>query len=747
MPFQRIQKVVSFGLVLVGLLLLVFSGELSLPVQAIAFGALGIGWWRFGPRDRSRGATFVWNATLVLLFLLLVGLAFTTGNWLLHMIHFGIVMTVSKLFWIQRARDLLQLYALSFLLVLGSAVVNPGLSFATLFPLYVVLLTWGLILVHLRRDLEEQEAARLAAHPAPGAAGGEGDAPLWKTRALITRRFLLGTSLLALAIFSSSLVIFFLFPRLGLGFFHAKTRGLQAVSGFGDDVELGHFGTIRDNDAVVLRVELPDEPPQPGRRLRLRGISFDIYDGKGWHKSERGGQLLHSGPGGFYDARPSDPDVDPSTLLRQEIYVEPLDTERKVVFGVPRVRFVRRPGAKLKELQERGAGGRDVMRLRFVLDRAGDVGYSGGQLGAALRYTVLSDLRPPVPSAAQASARIPPSVLERYLQLPSGLDPRIPALAARLTRDASTPFDQANALERALQSGWTYSLEGGHDPADPLADFLFDRREGHCEYFATAMAVLARHVGLPARVVNGFYGGVWNRFGNYHAIRQADAHSWVEVYFAGVGWLTFDPTPASGRYAGALAGFLSSVDEWVDSLRLRWYKWIIEYDLDKQLGLLRDLFAFLEGPSNPFGDLGSGLRIGKLKEGLKDVFTVPRLLVVGAFLLAAVVAVRLLRRRRAQPRTKRPRPPRGAEEILRLFDRLERRMGRRGYARDAAVSPREWATGIAAEGHPAAAAITAATRAVEEVVWGRRPYEGRHRAALRAALQAVRDGSRAPVVG
>jgi len=82
-------------------------------------------------------------------------------------------------------------------------------------------------------------------------------------------------------------------------------------------------------------------------------------------------------------------------------------------------------------------------------------------------------------------------------------------------------------------------------PKDPLANFLFERKEGHCEYFASAMAVMLRSLAIPSRVVNGFRGGEFNDLNGQYVVRASDAHSWVEAYFPGHGWVGFDPTPAS----------------------------------------------------------------------------------------------------------------------------------------------------------------------------------------------------------
>ena len=730
--FSRIHRRVSYGLVSTGLLLLFFSGELSLPVWGGALVAMAAAWHRWEKPVSGRYATALWNGALIVIFFALSSLSVTTGNWLLYMTQYAIVMTVSKFFWVRASRDILQLYVLSFLLVLGGAVMNPGISFGLVLLLYVVLLTWGLVLLHFRREMEARAAAT--------ATGERRESErFWETRRLVTGSFLAGTSLLALGIFLFSLVIFFFFPRLGLGFFSANTRRSQAVSGFGNDLRLGHFGTIRDDEAVVLRIELPDEPAQPGRRLRVRGISFDTYDGRGWTKKDRHGRVMRMGPEGTYDVvqRARIPQPDPRALLRQEIYLEPIETGRRVLFGLPRIRYVRRPGAKLKDLQEGGVTGSQRFRLRFVIDEAGDVSRTGGSDAAAFRYTVFSDIRPYGGQIPDPGGRVPDTLASRYTQLPEGLSARVRALAEELSKDAETPLDKARALERGLQSGWRYSLEGGHDPDDPLADFLFSRKEGHCEYFATSMAVLARSIGLPARPVNGFYGGVWNHFGSYYAIRQADAHSWVEVYLAGAGWVTFDPTPAAERYVRGSSGLWAEIDAWMDSVRLRWYKWVIEYDLDKQLGVVSGLFQFL-APGGSHNDASMGdRRLATLKRAVKQLFSWQNLLVLGA-LIAAIALYRAFRRRqRKRPREKRDRRARrDLSGALRLFARLERQMARHGYPRAVSRSPREWAREIHDDEYPGGPALLDATTALEEIVWGGRPFDETRRLRFEAAIVA-----------
>src|SRR5262249_40204295 len=151
----------------------------------------------------------------------------------------------------------------------------------------------------------------------------------------------------------------------------------------------------------------------------------------------------------------------------------------------------------------------------------------------------------PPPAAALRGATGPlPAGYEVYLQLPPEITPRTRALAQEITKHATTTYDKAMAIQAWLVRNPTYSPDL-EDPGsqEPIDFFLFDRKAGHCEYFASAFVILARAAGLPARDVNGFLGGEWNEYDDYIAVRAGDAHSWAEVYFPGAGWVTFDATP------------------------------------------------------------------------------------------------------------------------------------------------------------------------------------------------------------
>jgi len=108
---------------------------------------------------------------------------------------------------------------------------------------------------------------------------------------------------------------------------------------------------------------------------------------------------------------------------------------------------------------------------------------------------------------------------------------------------------------------------------EPIHFFLFSRKRGHCEYFSSAMAIMLREVGVPTRNVNGFLGGEWNEYNDYIAVRAGDAHSWVEVYVRGVGWVTFDPTPSASidRLGRGGSGVSDRRRRQMDSLRFQWF--------------------------------------------------------------------------------------------------------------------------------------------------------------------------------
>jgi hypothetical protein len=151
------------------------------------------------------------------------------------------------------------------------------------------------------------------------------------------------------------------------------------------------------------------------------------------------------------------------------------------------------------------------------------------------------------------------------------------------------------ALEQYLRANYAYSLElrGTPKGEDPLDTFLFEIRRGHCEYFASAMAIMLRHLGIPARLVNGFRAGEYNGLGDNYVVRQYDAHSWVEAYFPPYGWVEFDPTPPDPQRGRATV--IRLISNIVDAVDLWWWEGVVNYDFSRQYGMMSDLRSRLDG--------------------------------------------------------------------------------------------------------------------------------------------------------
>ncbi len=181
-------------------------------------------------------------------------------------------------------------------------------------------------------------------------------------------------------------------------------------------------------------------------------------------------------------------------------------------------------------------------------------------------------------SLRQAGSAYPDWVLARYLALPEELPQRVVDLALDLTATQPTPFDRALALETYLRSTFSYTLDIPTPPKDrDLVDyFLFDLQRGYCDYYASAMAVMARAAGLPSRLVTGYVGGKWDAQNGRITVTQAEAHSWVEVYFPGYGWMIFEPTAgraALERKGSPAPGRAVPEDLLAGPTRISWQDW------------------------------------------------------------------------------------------------------------------------------------------------------------------------------
>jgi protein-glutamine gamma-glutamyltransferase len=424
-----------------------------------------------------------------------------------------------------------RIYGLSFALMLAATAYRPGIVFGIAFLVYIALASPALTLGHLRRKL-----VRYGGDP-----GRFGNSLLWMSLGIS------GVTLLA------SVIVFLLFPRASQGFSGRGEVPSQSIVGFSNTVSIGEFGSrIQANPQVAMRVEFPRGRPADIGSLHWRGSSFDRFDGQRWHRSRRIGA---SSSGGIYRYRW------PGPVIEQVIYGERLDVS--VLFTLhPTVEIA--PQSPITPFQ----------------DAMGDFSYIGS---ADPVYRALSLAGRP--SADSLRAALGAYRLDRsFKQLPP-LPDRVKQLADSLTAGLPTRYDKVVKIESYLRT-FRYTLDLPANAREATLDyFLFERRAGHCEYFSTAMVILLREVGIEARNVNGFLGGSWSEVGNYLAVTQNDAHSWVEVWFPGYGWVPFDPTPAGVAEARAAQWFWPG-RFFFDAMQHRWGKWVLDYDLASQTSAL-----------------------------------------------------------------------------------------------------------------------------------------------------------------
>ena len=685
MILERAFPVSSILLAAIGFLGLVLTGEIpggllllglaSLVVSVAQ--AMELAGGRLA-RQIANLSSATWNVFLIAVFVFFgADLLLISRDILPAAVHFLILLMSIKLFHLRQRKDFLQLYAISFLELLAAAALTVDLWYAGVFIAYVFVAIWTLILYHLRNEAEEARAA--------GQAGKElhGPSPIPRP---VTAQFFWATNGIAVVSFCLTMAIFFLIPRIGAGFFQKNRVDLIRTSGFSEKVDLGVIGAVKLDPTVVMRVELPDQKAPIPEGLYFRGAAYDTYDGRSWANRLAARRLLGRTPdGGFLVPSELTLAVPESAVMRQEILIEALDTT--VLFGAS---FVESVKGNFVVVQM------DGMRGLYV----------PFPTSARFQYSVRS-----IPSRlleadrAALSFTYPAFIREHYLQLPD-TSPRVAAFAREVTSAASTPYGRARAIEQHLLRSYQYSLDVGTTvSADPVDDFLFTRKTGYCEHYATAMVVLLRALGIPARLVTGFLPGVWNDFGNYYTIRQQDAHAWVEVYFPLSGWVTFDPTPSVPAAVPSWVWW--NIGKIVDSIRLRWDRYVVQYSFRDQMAVAKSLRDRSEKVRSEVSNFVSTVTRG-LASARAWLVELARAggwalaigLAAGTLVIGMVFAVLLRGHGRRQQQLD-PRTPRQVAAIQ-LYSRMLRILETRGLPKSPGATPLEFARQVAREWRDAA---------------------------------------------
>jgi transglutaminase-like putative cysteine protease len=486
------------------------------------------------------------------------------------------------------------------------------------------------------------------------------------------------------------IVLFFIFPRFAAGYLSRASMQPSLMSGFSDNVELGQIGEIQQSPTVVMRVKTGGPVSYP--LLRWRGIALTEFDGRRWSKPDREKEMVPASSDGRIHLRRKQlpPALEATTpRLKYTVFLQPIASSAIFTAGEPISLQANFSGDNAPSLR--------ALQSSFIYRDFTDTLINPFGNYSAVRYFGDS-LLPPVhvEQLRAAGGNYPGDIREEYLQLPGGLDKRIPELARQVTAPGKNPYDKAKVLEQFLRSRFRYTLKlTENSGADPLARFLFVTRAGHCEYFASAMAIALRTQGIPTREVNGFLPGEYNDLAGDYIVRASDAHSWVEVYFPGNGWITFDPTPPTSEDAG----FLSRLGKYVDWFELSWAEWVINYDFGHQLQMAQ----IVQRNSRNWSDAARNwfehaqirnrqrLKTLQIRHGLLGLL-LPLLLMLVLLAMRYQLPAKLLRRLHLHWQL-RARRPVGVDPLLasRLYAELLRLLERRGFARRASQTPMEFA--------------------------------------------------------
>ena len=484
--------------------------------------------------------------------------------------HLILFLSIVKLLQRKADRDWFFLYLISFFEVLLAAGLTASPFFLVILIVYLLCALSTVVAFEIQKARRKVVSAqtRLLVPPDP-ALFRKLPMRLWRRRYLETRRLPLVSVGLLILIVVLAMPFFLIAPRTASSALRRGGNGVGGFIGFSDNVTLGQIGRLKGNDEVFMRVRVENTAALPANGLRWRGVALDQYTGRGWKKSltaERAEKK--ESESGFFKIGTTE---DVSRLTTQTFFVEPVDTP--VLFGAPRIVAIQGKLPYVRIDSEMALQTRAHEQERAV-------------------YRVFSDTAEPSPAVLRNDKLQYYVISARYLELSPNLDPRINALSENVVRQAGARngYDEARAIEAYLRDNFGYTLEMKAGGRDPLADFLFNVRAGHCEYFATAMAVMVRTRGIASRVVNGFLPGEYNEAAGAFTVRQSDAHSWVEVYFPRTeSWVTFDPTPPAGREPHVSSGLAAELAKYSEALELMWFQYVVGYDKQEQRSLITSL--------------------------------------------------------------------------------------------------------------------------------------------------------------
>lgn len=414
------------------------------------------------------------------------------------------------------------------------------------------------------------------------------------SRLTLTRRGLWRVVSVAAAIPAASapliLLFFLILPRPQFPLWDFLSPAGERVAGLGDRVEPGSAASVGEVASPVLRARSEE---LPRKDLYWRGVVFNTLQGNAWVRTEVPEREAPP-PGG-------------SVVVRQTVFPETTAGPWLIALDAP--------------LSVSGVRSGRSVDLVFRKRRSS---------GDRLKYDTVSSLNGVIETKEGVDR-------DFYLKLPETVSPRVLSLGRSIARGGTSDSERLSLLENYFQSaGFRYATRDLPRSAAPLDEFLFEKKAGHCEFFASSFAVLLRAAGVPSRLVGGYYGGEYNELGGYYLVTESMAHAWVEVFLEGTGWVRRDPSTFAVNFTrerdGKRRGFVATARLIADSMSYYWNQAVITYDLDKQVRIARATGSVLRSLTVPSGLLRA---------------VVP-FLVAGAFLAVCFAGARRFRGSREQ---------------------------------------------------------------------------------------------------
>ncbi len=504
--------------------------------------------------------------------------AFLRGSVVTALAHLLMFLLVVKLYSIRREKEKWHIMVAIFFLFVGAMATS---SHVTIAPYLLAFLVLSLLVLGRFAHLHVV---------APFGEGRSGTEPMPFRAALVS-----GTLLIVLV----AVPLFATVPRIREPFILGRgsgSAGMARTTGFSDSVDLSVTTSIRGNRNVAMRVQYDDqERIGNAADLRFKGATYERYQDRNWFRALRRAEVLipkaTESLARFFDLAAGTRRVDLTPINKAVVFLQPIGSASLLL---------------------------PVETVSLELDLQSTVGIDPGgavllpvQPRQPLRYEIALAAEPVINAKLDDDPEAGLSALD-----PSGLTPRIAELARQVMGETGAAEDgvpgeshtpggtdsvgtlpggdrlsdgeRIDRLEQHLLTQYAYTLDFlGRSGDSPLEDFLFVYQSGHCELFASAMVLMLRSQGIPARLVTGFLGAELNPLEGYYVVRQQNAHAWVEAYTETRGWRIYDPTPPDGRPTVADQSLSLLLSQIYDYVNFRWDRYVLTYGAEDQESFFR----------------------------------------------------------------------------------------------------------------------------------------------------------------